>query len=71
MHYVMENHFVAKYNHSKDLVLKNSLAELPTVTKNSYLLRKSEGNTKIRKGVQKVRIHGKIIIIKKTKKGIV
>ena len=34
-----------------------SSAELPTVTKKSYLLRKSEGNTTIRKRIQKIRIH--------------
>ena len=33
------------------------MAELPTVTKKSYLLRKSEGNTTIRKHIQKIRIH--------------
>ena len=32
-----------------------TLAELPTVTKKSYLLRNLEGNTKIRKCIQKVR----------------
>ena len=37
----------------------NRFTELPTVTKNSYLLRKSEGNTKIRKCLPKVRIHEK------------
>ena len=34
-----------------------ALSELPTVTKKSYLLRKSEGNTTIRKRIQKIRIH--------------
>ena len=32
-----------------------AIAELPTVTKKSYLLRNLEGNTKIRKCIQKVR----------------
>ena len=32
-----------------------ALAELPTVTKKSYLLRNLEGNTKIQKCIQKVR----------------
>ena len=38
---------------------RSAYAELPTVTrkKKSYLLRKSEGNTTIRKRIQKIRIH--------------
>ena len=41
------------------IILRSKLkkTELPTVTKKSYLLRKSEGNTKIRKRIQKIRIH--------------